>query len=153
VVGAKAEPPHRPQSVLSKMIAPRSLQGDIITESTDFSSLPHSVRLFPCRVPGWTLRRDSPPNENPIAAKRRVLISVGELLRVFGLVVLMTRFKFGKRHDLWKTSQTSKYIPGQHLERQVSLATGSTRHPGAFVSAICQKRKGKSALFGTNGSS
>jgi hypothetical protein len=39
VVGAKAQPSHRPQSVLSMMISPRSPQGDIITESTDFPSL------------------------------------------------------------------------------------------------------------------
>jgi hypothetical protein len=36
---AKAQPSQRPQSVLSMMIYRRSLQGDIITESTDFSSL------------------------------------------------------------------------------------------------------------------
>jgi hypothetical protein len=36
---AKAQTSQRPQSVLSRMISSRSLLGDIITESTDFSSL------------------------------------------------------------------------------------------------------------------
>jgi hypothetical protein len=36
---AKAQPSQRPQSVLSTMMYPSTLQGDIITESTDFSSI------------------------------------------------------------------------------------------------------------------
>jgi Transposase IS4 len=36
-------------------------------------------------------------------------ISVGKLLKFFGVLVLMTRF--GKRHDICKPSPTSKHIP------------------------------------------
>jgi Transposase IS4 len=41
--------------------------------------------------------------------EKRAHISVGELLPFFGVSVLPSRF--GKRHDLWKTGPTSKYIP------------------------------------------
>jgi hypothetical protein len=32
--------------------------------------------------------------------QKRALISVGQLLEFFGILVLMTRFEFGKRHNL-----------------------------------------------------
>jgi hypothetical protein len=78
---------------------------------------------------------------------KRALISVGEPLNFSEVLVLMTRFEFGKRHDFWKTGTTSKYIPAPASARQACLATGSTRYPQAFVAAISQRRKGQSALF------
>jgi Transposase IS4 len=41
--------------------------------------------------------------------KQCAQISVGTLLKFLGVLVLMTRF--GKRHDMWKPSPTSNYIP------------------------------------------
>jgi hypothetical protein len=38
-------------------------------------------------------------------------ISIGELLKYFGILVLMTRFEFGPRRDLWTTTSSNKYIP------------------------------------------
>lgn len=37
--------------------------------------------------------------------------SVSEILRLFGIMVLITRFEFGKKGDLWKTEPSSKYLP------------------------------------------
>lgn len=38
-------------------------------------------------------------------------VTPGEILKFFGMLVLMTRFSFSNRRDLWKESG-SKYIPG-----------------------------------------
>jgi hypothetical protein len=49
-------------------------------------------------------------NENLLKAKQR-LTRPSEILRFFGLMILMTRFKFGKRESLWSSTQVSKFIP------------------------------------------
>ena len=37
--------------------------------------------------------------------------SVSEVLRFFGLLMLMTRFELGNKLELWSTEPSSKYIP------------------------------------------
>lgn len=37
--------------------------------------------------------------------------SISELLRFFGILMLMTRFEFGNKLDLWSTEHSSKYVP------------------------------------------
>jgi hypothetical protein len=48
--------------------------------------------------------------ENLLKAKQK-LTRPSELLMFFGVMVLMTRFKFGKRESIWSSARTSKYIP------------------------------------------
>jgi Transposase IS4 len=55
-------------------------------------------------------------------------ISVGKLLKFFGVLVLMTRF--GKRHDMWKPSPTSKHIPEPEFGK-----TGMSRNSFDEISA------------------
>jgi Transposase IS4 len=130
----------------------RRLQGDVISESTDLSSLTPYDYFFAmflyAHLGGIVLLT----NVN-LLQQKRALISVGELLKFFGVLVLMTRFEFGKRHDLWKTSPISKYI--------LAPAFGNTGMPrnrfddisGAFASAISQRSKGRLALFSVVGCS
>ena len=46
--------------------------------------------------------------------------SVGEILKFFGVLVLMTRFEFGSRHTLWHTKGANKYIPGANFGKFIS---------------------------------
>jgi Transposase IS4 len=97
----------------------RRLQGDIISESTDFSSLPpydYFLAMFPYAHLGEIARLTN----IQLLQQKCSLISVGELLKFFGVLVLMTRFEFGKRHDLWKTSPSSKYIPAPAFGKTVT---------------------------------
>jgi len=48
--------------------------------------------------------------------------SVGELLKWFGILILMTRFEYGDRSSLWSTQTKFKYIPPPAFGR-----TGMTR--------------------------
>jgi Transposase IS4 len=81
-------------------------------ESTDFSALTpydYFLAMFPYVHLGEIARLTNVH----LLQQKRALNSVGELLKFFGVLVLMTRFELGKRHDLWKTSPSSKYIPAQ----------------------------------------
>jgi hypothetical protein len=89
---------------------------------------PHSVRLFPCPVPVCPLRRDYPSNEHPLTITKAHHVSVGELLKFFGVVVLMTRFEFGKRHDFERLVRLASTSRSPRLARHVCLATDSTRN-------------------------
>jgi hypothetical protein len=87
----------------------RRLQGDLISESTHFSSLTpydYFLSMFPYAHLG---ENDRLTNIH-LQLQKLALISVGEQLKFFGVLVLMTLFEFGKRHDLWKTSPSSTYI-------------------------------------------
>ena len=55
------------------------------------------------------------------AAKKEAM--TGELLKCFEVLILITRFKFGKRRDLWSNTAPSKYIPAPDFG-----ATGMKRH-------------------------
>jgi hypothetical protein len=44
-----------------------------------------------------------------LAKKRRRLTTVGEIIKFLGILILTSRFKFGRRSSLWSTSQFSKY--------------------------------------------
>jgi hypothetical protein len=48
---------------------------------------------------------------------------MGELLKWFGVLILITRFEFGNRRDLWSNTAPYKYIPAPDLG-----ATGMARH-------------------------
>lgn len=41
--------------------------------------------------------------------------TAGEILKFFGVMLLMTRFKFSKRRDLWKRTRANKYIPAPNF--------------------------------------
>jgi hypothetical protein len=80
----------------------RCLQRDIITESTGFPLYDSFLAAFPYAHFGEIAQ---------FLLQKRAFISIGELLKFFGVLVPLTRFGFGKRHAFWKGSPTSKYIP------------------------------------------
>jgi hypothetical protein len=43
------------------------------------------------------------------------MLSKGELLKFFGILILMTKFEFMSRRHLWSTTATSKYLPPPSL--------------------------------------
>lgn len=43
------------------------------------------------------------------------ITSQTEILKFFGLLILLTRFEFHNRRDLWSSTRTSKYIPAPNL--------------------------------------
>jgi Transposase IS4 len=51
-------------------------------------------------------------------------IELGELLRFFGVILLITKFDFGRRRELWNTVLSFKYIPSP----QFGIHTGMCRN-------------------------
>ena len=56
-----------------------------------------------------------------VAGKPR--LTKGELLKWFGVLILITRFEFGERDRLWRETSTCKYIPSPSFGQR----TGMTR--------------------------
>jgi Transposase IS4 len=48
--------------------------------------------------------------------------SVGELLKWFGITILITRFEFGQRSSLWSKDFGSKYIPSPSIGERTGMA-------------------------------
>ena len=46
----------------------------------------------------------------------------GEILKIFGIIILATPFEFGKRASLWSSTAPSKYVPAPNFGQ-----TGMTR--------------------------
>jgi hypothetical protein len=42
-------------------------------------------------------------------------IDIGDLLKFFGIMILITRFKFGNRRDLWRVNEDCRYIPAPRI--------------------------------------
>jgi Transposase IS4 len=55
-------------------------------------------------------------NEN-LQKEKLSLARHSEILKFFGVIVLMTRFKFGTRDSLWSTTPTSRYVPPANIGR------------------------------------
>ena len=49
--------------------------------------------------------------------------TTGEMMKFFGLLILIAKFEFGSRASLWSTTAPSKHIPAPQLGR-----TGMSRH-------------------------
>ena len=48
---------------------------------------------------------------NELAMARKNNTTAGEIVKFFGVMLLVTRFEFGSRASLWSSTSTNKYIP------------------------------------------
>ena len=48
--------------------------------------------------------------------------SIGEILKWFGVTLLMTRFEFGGRHTLWSENNGSKYVPSANIGTRTGMS-------------------------------
>ena len=49
--------------------------------------------------------------DNELAIARKNYTTAGEIVKFFGVMLLVTRFEFGSRASLWSNVTTNKYIP------------------------------------------
>ncbi len=52
-----------------------------------------------------------------LARHAKPATNASEILRFFGVLVLMSRYEFGPRRELWMTSSANKYIPAPNFTR------------------------------------
>ena len=88
-----------------------------------FSRLDYFLMMFPpkqlrliVQLTNVELSRDNKPTT-----------TVGEILKMFGIMIMLTRFEFGARSELWCTTQRSKYIPTPSLGQEYTILPPTKR--------------------------
>ncbi len=89
----------------------RSSVGDVFTRSCDvgghkWSPLDYFLIMFPMTDIQEIVRLT---NER-LGEANKVMITAGEVLKFFGVMILSTKFEFKSRSSLWSTTPTSKFI-------------------------------------------
>jgi Transposase IS4 len=74
-------------------------------------------------MPQETIRRVLHETNEKLSTQKKDVLLYPELIRFFGVCILITQFEFETRRNLWLTKTGSKYIPSPNLS-----GTGMTRH-------------------------
>jgi hypothetical protein len=74
-------------------------------------------------MPQYTIRRILKETNDKLSQRNQEILTHGELLRFFGVCILITRYDFDNRSDLWSMATGSKYMAPANL-----AATGMTCH-------------------------
>jgi hypothetical protein len=82
-----------------------------ITRNSDFLNARTIIDYFLALLPIAHLNVIVELTNEILLKDKQKLTRPCEILRFFGVMILMTRFKFGKRESLWSSKMTSKYIP------------------------------------------
>ena len=72
-----------------------------------YSRLEYFLMLFPPQQLQLILQLTN----NGLAMARKNYTTAGEIVKFFGVMLLVTRFEFGSRASLWSNVTTNKYIP------------------------------------------
>ena len=72
-----------------------------------YSHLEYFLMLFPPQQLQLILQLTN----NELAMARKNYTTAGEIVKFFGVMLLVTRFEFGSRASLWSNVTTNKYIP------------------------------------------
>ena len=72
-----------------------------------YSRLEYFLMLFPPEQLQLILQSTN----NELAMARKNYTTAGEIVKFFGVMLLVTRFEFGSRASLWSNMSTNKYIP------------------------------------------
>ena len=72
-----------------------------------YSRLEYFLMLFPPEQLQLILQLTN----NELAMARKNYTMAGEIVKFFGVMLLVTRFEFGSRASLWSNTSTNKYIP------------------------------------------
>ena len=92
----------------------RTLAGDITAEGGDsvgYGSGRTPVEYFLAVFPQQQLSMSAELTSAKLSRRGRSLTTPGEVLKLFAVVLLGTRFEFGCRSDLWSTTPRTKHIP------------------------------------------
>jgi hypothetical protein len=98
-----------------------------------FSRLDYFLLMFP---PDQLATIVTLTSEN-LLLKTKTPTTPGEVLKFFGVLILVTRFEFSSRASLWSNTAPSKYQPAPSFGK-----TGMSRHRfDSIMSAICFSRQ------------
>jgi Transposase IS4 len=95
----------------------QSVTGDTIAENCDaISRLPRSAYdYFMAMFPHYQLVRMVLLTSKVLEENKKRPTTAGEVLKVIGILILGTRFEFGKRHELWSTTGRNRLLDGANF--------------------------------------
>ena len=102
----------------------RTLGGDFIREGGDsvgFGRTRAPIDYFFAVFPQPQLSRIVELTSARLEARRLAPTSAGEILKVFGVLILATRFEFGSRAELWATEPRSKYMSAPAFGKRTGM--------------------------------
>jgi Transposase IS4 len=98
--------------------------GEFMEELDDVSDTKRTpLDYFLASMPPATIKRVLKETNEKLLEREADELAIAELLRFFGVCILITRFKFGRRRELWGQATGSKYIPTANI-----ADTGMSRH-------------------------
>jgi Transposase IS4 len=69
------------------------------------------LEYFLACMPPATIKRILKETNKKLTMHESSLLDIAELLRFFGICILVTRFEFESRRDLWSVNTSTKFIP------------------------------------------
>jgi hypothetical protein len=97
--------------------------GDTITRSSDKNGVRSKLDYFLLMFPPSQLTLITTLTSEQLIKDNKKPTTKGEILKFFGMLILITRFEFSNRSSLWSNVAPSKYIPAPALGK-----TGMSRH-------------------------
>ena len=95
----------------SRNLAVKTRMGYMLGQGGDhqnsYSCLEYFLMLFPPEQLQLILQLTN----NELAMARKNYTTAGEIVKFFGVMLLVTRFEFGSQTSLWSNVTTNKYIP------------------------------------------
>lgn len=101
----------------------RTMVGDVLTKGSQNDGRMSRLDFFLLMFPPRQLDLMCCETSKQLAHNNFTETTKGELLKFFGICILITRFEFGSRASLWSQVAPSKYIPAPAFGK-----TGMSRH-------------------------
>jgi len=103
----------------------RAPGGDVTSEGGDavgFGRTRTPLDYFMAVFPQEQLKLTTELTSAALVSQRLRPTSAGEVLKFFGILILVTRFQFGSRADLWATAPRSKHMPAPAYGARTSMS-------------------------------
>ena len=91
--------------------AVKTRMGYMLGHGGDHQNLYSRLEYFLMLFPPQQLQLILQLTNNELAMARKNYTTAGEIVKFFGVMLLVTRFEFGSRASLWSNVTTNKYIP------------------------------------------
>ena len=111
-------------TVAKKRWGIRLFTGDTLFEEGDLDGMYSPLDYFLMSIPHGQIETCVLETSGQLQKRGKQKTSENEILKMFGILVLMTRFEFSSRASLWSTTAPSKFVPAVCFGK----TTGMPRH-------------------------
>ncbi|EEC46907.1 predicted protein [Phaeodactylum tricornutum CCAP 1055/1] len=117
--------------------------GEVLGPNSDIGGKYSRLEYFLLMFPPKQLTTMCQLRNNALVQQNKHIITTGELLRFFGIVILTTKFEYTSQFQLWSTTALSKYILLHALDGQECQDSDSMIYGNVFagVSSLLSGQK------------